>query len=206
MKSPLLPALLLPTLAAALLGGPGAIRAEERGSGPYVTAEAGPNWVQNTAGRQGGAGGTVDFDAGTRFHAAFGYNLNPYAGLEISTGIAGNRVKDTDYSLVEVPILFGGVLRYPNARLVEPYVGAGVGFVSSVFGFDDDCCYSYDTDMALAWQGQAGLRFRLGDTCWLGVGYQYLGVADTDYSLFGVRTELDTVQQHSALLHFQLRF
>jgi opacity protein-like surface antigen len=180
--------------------------AEERGAGPYLTVEAGPNWMMNTTGTQGGGHGTVEFDPGIRLGVGLGYNLNRYASLEISTGITGNSVKDTDYSLAEVPLLVGGVLRYPNQSRFEPYVGAGVGFVSSVFGFDTDCCNSYDTDMALAWQGQAGLRYRLGSTCWLGLGYQYLGVADTEYSIFGVRTELDTLHSHSALIHFQMRF
>lgn len=207
MKHPALTPFPLPVLAAAALALAACpARAEESGAGPYLNIEVGPSWMQNTTGRQGGGEGTVKFDTGARVHFTFGYNLNRYAGLEISTGIAANGVKDTDYSLTEVPILFGGVLRYPNSSRFEPYAGAGVGFVSSIFGFEDDCCYSYDTDMALAWQGQAGLRYRLGKTCWLGLGYQYLGVADTDYSVFGIRTELDTLHSHSALLQFQMRF
>ena len=207
MKNPLVPVWNIPVLAAAILSLAGRpAGAEEKGSSLYLTTEAGANWIQNTTGWQGAGQGTVEFDPGVRLHIAFGYNLNRYAALEISTGIAGNEVKDSSYSLAQVPLLFGGVLRYPNESRLEPYVGAGVGFVSSIFGFDDGCCYSYDTDMALAWQGQAGLRFRLNDNFWLGLGYQYLGTADTDYSLFGVRAGLDTVHNHSALLHFQMRF
>lgn len=207
MKSHRSPASLLTLLLAAVPALQGFhAAAEERPAGPYMSLEAGPNWMMNTHGRSGAGEGTVEFDTGARFHAAFGYNLNRYLGLEIGTGIFANSVKDTDYSLVGVPVLFGGTFRYANSSRFEPYVGGGVGFASSIFGFDDDCCYSYDTDVVLAWQGQAGLRFRFNDTMALGLGYQYTGMAGSDYTLFGVRTELDAVHSHSAVLHFNARF
>jgi opacity protein-like surface antigen len=180
--------------------------AEERAAGPYLSLEAGPNWMMTTHGRSGRDEGTVEFDTGARFHTALGYNLNRYAGLEFSTGAFANTVRGTDYSLTGVPVLLGGTFRYPNPSRLEPYVGGGVGFAFSILGFDDGCCYSYDTDVVLAWQGQAGLRYRFNDAMALGLGYQYTGMAGSDYTLFGVQTRLDTVHSHSAVLHFTVRF
>ncbi|MFM1770316.1 MAG: hypothetical protein RJA22_2845 [Verrucomicrobiota bacterium] len=187
-------ALLLPLLGA---------HAEERGPGPYVTLDFGPNWAQDTGATFGGAEGTVDFDTGLRFSAGVGYNINRYVGVEFEAGFLYNAVKDTDYELMQVPVLFKGVFRYPNRTPLEPYVEAGVGFVSSTFGYQEYDWYysndSYDSDLALAWQAGAGLRFRIGSNFSLGAGYKYFGTASTDYYVFGLPAGFDTLHNHSVL-------
>lgn len=197
----------LPVLTAGLLllsGFPAA--AEEKDSRLYLNVDAGPNWMQNTQGRDESGQGTVRFDTGARFGVSVGYHVNRYATVEVGTAVLGNEVQDSVYTLVEVPVLFGGLLRYPNSTRLEPYVGGGFGFASSVFGYDDGSSYAYDADVVMAWQGQAGVRCRLTSFLWLGLAYQYTGVSGSDYRLFGDAIELDAVHSHSALLNLHMRF
>lgn len=183
----------------------GSAPAADRDMGLYLSFDAGPNWAQSVGATSGGFSGTADLDVGGRFGMAVGYNFHRNFGVEFETGWAWNDFKDSAYSLTQVPFLVNGVFRYPNRTGFEPYVGAGVGGVIGTFGVDD-CCGDYDSDFVFGWQGTAGVRYRLNDNMSLGLGYKYLGTASTDFNVYGIRTELDTLHNHSVGVVFNMKF
>jgi len=182
-----------------------AARAEEKEMGPYFTFDGGANWVQSVSATSGGFSGTADLDVGGRFGMAVGYNFHPNVGAEFETGWLWNNFRDSDFSLTQVPFLVNGVFRLPNRTGFEPYVGAGVGGMLGYFGIND-CCGDFDNDFVFAWQGKAGVTYRFHPNMAVGLGYKYLGTAETDYNVFGIHTHLNTLHNHSVSVVFNMKF
>ena len=181
------------------------LRAADGDIGPYVNFEGGPSWAQSVRATSGGYSGTADLDVGARFGFAIGYNFHPYFGVEFDTGWAWNDFKDSAYSLTQVPMLVNGTFRFPNQTGFEPYVGGGAGGVWNTFGVSD-CCGDYDSDVVFAWQGLAGVRYKFNPNMALGLGYKYLGTLGGEFTTYGIRTELDTMHNHSVNLVWTLKF
>lgn len=195
--------------AAGILGLASASAAEPRDSSMYFKFDAGANFVQDTDGsRKAPATPTVlfesEFDPGFRVGLGAGYNLNRYLGLELESGFLYNEIKDTDSWLGQVPFLANVVVRYQNASRFVPYIGGGAGAVIGILDLEelDDS----DSQALFAWQGLAGLNYKISDTTSVGLAYKYLGTESSNYDVAGFRWHFSEVHNHSVNLVFNWQF
>jgi len=181
--------------------------------GVYFNFDAGVNLVQDleatfTIPGLGSADADIEFDPGFRFGLGGGYRFTEMLGVGLETGFIFNELKSIagtdieDVRLMHVPILANVVFRFENSSPVIPFVGAGAGGMFSIFDVDTDS----DTDVVLAWQGVAGLQFKLSDTMAAGVTYKYLGISGPEFEAEGVFVEADTIHNHSILASLNWSF
>ena len=171
--------------------------------GLYFNAEAGANWASDVS---VGGGGSAALDIGFRFGAAVGYNINKYVGVEFDTGWVWNNFKDFDGSLSHIPIMANAVFRYPISTKWEAYAGGGVGGSYSILNVDDFGVSDSSGDFVFAWQGLAGVRYKLKENMTLGVGYKYFGTAEGNYDIAGASVSIGNVHNHTVGVVFNMKF
>ncbi len=83
------------------------------------------------------------FQPGFRFDTEFGYNIYDWLGVSLQTGIIYNAINQYNVTLttgesyhnscngelVQVPIQFDGILRWPGATAFKPFIGGGIGAI-----------------------------------------------------------------------------
>ena len=183
-----------------------ALRAAEPGA--YFNFDAGVNLPQETEVTLtipglGSAQGDLEFDPGFRFGLEGGYRFTEMVGLGLETGFIYNELKSADTRLMHVPILANLVFRFENSATVVPFVGIGAGgTVSMIEGGGDS-----DSDVVPAWQGLAGLQFKLSDALSAGITYKYLGINGPEFEDDGGGVvEFDTIHNHSILASLNWSF
>lgn len=196
--------------AAGIFGLASVSAAEPQDSSMYFKFDAGANFVQDTDGSRKGPVlptallFTAEFDPGFRAGLGAGYNFNRYLGLEFESGFLYNEFKDTDSWLGQVPLLANVVLRYQNTSRLVPFIGGGAGAVVGILDLDelDDS----DSQVLFAWQGLAGLNYKISDTTSVGLAYKYLGTESSNYDVAGFRWHFSEVHNHSVNLVFSWQF
>ena len=173
-------------------------------SGTYFHFDAGPNIVQNVK-QTFSTGGELEreFNTGVRINIAQGYNLTSWAAIELETGFSYNELKHSEDWLGNVPFLASAVFKYECPAGWTPFIGVGGG---GSIAFAKTSLFHNDSDYYLvaAWQGQAGLRYRMGENLALGLVYKYLGTTSPKFELFGSSFKLDDVHNH--YVGFQLQY
>jgi opacity protein-like surface antigen len=178
--------------------------------GPYLTFDAGANWVPDfevsfeTAGEEDET--DVDLETGFRGGLAFGYNFSRFFGAELETGFVYNEGKDADAWLGQVPFLANLVFRHENPSRIVPFIGVGAGGVAAILDLEEGDADESDSDIVPAWQAKAGMRFNLSDRASLGVAYKYLGVNSPEFSLGDSDQDFDIIHNHAVVAMFNLSF
>jgi opacity protein-like surface antigen len=163
----------------------------------YFKADAGGNLTSDTDLKdffgQGVAGSKVKFDPGYRLGVGGGYEVCQFFAVEGEIASIGNNIKSitgaqrVDAWFVNVPFLVNAKLMGPRNWCVRPYIGGGAGGSASVLGVDHIDrgalhLHGTDSDIVFAFQGFAGLRFRINDEMGLAVEYRYFHADSPSWS------------------------
>jgi opacity protein-like surface antigen len=175
-------------------------------SGTYFHFDVGPNVLQKVHQEfSDGFERDLDFNTGVRIGISQGYNLNSWAALEFETGFTFNELKHSDDWLGNVPILANAIFRYDCPSGWTPFVGVGGGgsvAIAKTALFHNDSDYY----LVAAWQGQAGLRYRMRESLELGLVYKYFGTTAPKFELFGDSFKLEKIHNHYVGLQLQYNF
>jgi OmpA-OmpF porin, OOP family len=194
----------------------------------YVKADVGGNITENADLKEFfgpvAPGTKVKFDPGFRAGVTGGYQLTDWFAGEVEVGFLENQIKSItgadrihDAWFGNVPFLLNGKLQYPNSSPLTPYIGAGVGFSEAIIdvGHVDlggTSLHGSISDTVFAWQGFAGLRYRLNDSMGLRLEYHYFAAQGANWQAdFTQGTASDTMrmgrtQTHAISLAFDFRF
>lgn len=158
-------------------------------SGSYLKLDAGVNIAQDIS----IFGTDIELNPGFRVGIAPGVILNDLLAIELETGFIYNEVDGPgDEWFGHVPLLANLILKHDFDNGLTPFGGIGLGGTLSIIESGSE----NDTAFALAWQAQAGVRYRFNDQLSLGGVYKYLGVNDPEFDLFGVDFEVENVHNH----------
>jgi opacity protein-like surface antigen len=195
--------------------------------GLYVKADAGGNLTSDTDLKeffgQGVAGAKVKFDPGYRFGVGAGYEVCQFFAVEGEIGSYGNNIKSitgaqrVDAWFANVPFLAGVRLQGPRNWFIRPYIGGGAGGSASILSVDhidrgNLHLDGTDTDIVFAYQGFAGLRFRINEEMGLSVEYKYFHAdspswsADFDTFLTSDKVKFGRSETHSLSVVFDWHF
>ena len=155
----------------------------------YVRGDLGGNLTSDTSlkeffGEPLAAGSKVKFDPGVRFGVAAGFRVTEWFSTEIETGVMANSIDTiTDASRVDavfsnVPLLVNARLQCPRSYRIAPYIGGGAGGSFPVINADhieigNTFMHGSDTSAVFAYQGFAGLRYKLNEQMALSLEYHY---------------------------------
>jgi opacity protein-like surface antigen len=144
----------------------------------------------------------VKFDPGFRFGATFGYEVTEWFSAEGQTGIMANSIKSitdsTTHDAVFSNVPFLANVRFQIPRCwITPYIGGGVGFSTTIIDVDDIeingvFMNGSDADAVFAYQGFAGVRFRINSQMSLAVEYRYFWADPAEWRAdvsFGTNTD-----------------
>lgn len=123
----------------------------------------------------------LHFNLGVRGSVAEGFAFNRFLALEVETGAAWNELDGGVDWFMQVPILANAVLRYECKGGWTAYVAAGGGGVVAIArtSFIE---HDADVDLVPAWQGTAGINYRVGNVS-VGIVYKYLGMTNPNFEL-----------------------
>jgi opacity protein-like surface antigen len=210
----------------------GVVCARAAGPGPYIKAEVGPTFMEDTTLREFvgvSSGNKVEFNPGFRFAAGGGYSFNDFLAIGGETGfsfnsfdrISGNFFNEDDAGVGQVPLMGNIVLKLPTKIGLMPYVGAGAG-VSFTFFAADDLVFDptpggisgdetfvdgEESDTVFSWQLFGGLKFAINEQMSVGVGYKYINTEgprwDAEEDFFtGVNTDISMDRLESHSITF----
>jgi opacity protein-like surface antigen len=166
----------------------------------------------------------VKFDPGFRAGFGGGYQLTDWFAPEVEVGYMQNRIKDItgadrihDAWFGNIPFLVNGKLQFPNASIVTPYAGAGVGFSEALLSVEHldlngTSLHGDINDTVFAWQAFAGLRFKLNDQMGLSLEYRYFNAdgaswqADSTHGTISDTMRMGNTHTHSISVAFDFRF
>jgi len=169
-------------------------------------------------------GTKVKFDPGFRAGLAGGYQLTDWFAPEVEMGYMENQIKGItgadrihDAWFANVPFLVNGKLQLPNASIVTPYAGAGVGFSEALLSvghidLDGTSLHGDVNDTVFAWQAFAGLRFKLNEHMGVNLEYRYFNAEGASWQADFTRgTASDTMRMsnthtHAISVAFEYRF
>jgi len=164
--------------------------------GLYLNTDAG----LNLAGNLSAYGLSISTDPGVRWDLSLGYAFKVSdaftVATELETGIIYNSLDQWKYagdsgsingSYTQVPIMANVIVDWHIDSDWTTYAGAGAGYdynsldVSNLVG--NDLGSSSESDFA--WQLKAGIKYKLGDSSELGLGYEYLAVKPSGLGTIG---------------------
>jgi opacity protein-like surface antigen len=193
----------------------------------YVKADLGGNITQDTELREYfgpvSGGSKVKFDPGFRFGVGGGYQLTPWFAPEVEFGTMQNFIHSiTDAERVDalfsnVPFLVNAKFQWPSRCPFTPYIGGGVGVSISVLDVDhisinDIHSSGVTSDAVFAYQGFAGIRYKINEQMGLSLEYRYFATespsfeADFSYGDTSDRTTFGRAQTHAFSIAFDYRF
>lgn len=157
------------------------------GAGWYWGLNGGYLWLNDAS----ACGCTsLNFDSGWGAHGVFGYHFGNGFSLGLSTGYLSGQYDVVDRpgshasgqaDLHMVPVTLNGSYSCNLTDSVLLYVGGGLGTAwSELEGVDAG---GKDGNWHFAWQGRAGLGYKVNNGLTLNLGYRYINVADalSDY-------------------------
>lgn len=206
----------------------GTLSGLSQNTGFYIKADVGGNLTQDADLKEFfgpvAPGTKVKFDPGFRAGFAGGYQLTDWFAGEVEVGYLANRIDSITGAdrvhnawFENVPFLVNAKLQYPNRSPLTPYIGAGVGFseafidVGSV-DIGGTSLHGSINDTVFAYQGFAGLRYRLNDQMGLSLEYRYFAADGANWQAdFTSGTSSDTMrmghtQTHALSFAFDFRF
>lgn len=185
--------------------------------GFYAGGDVRVVFQQNTGLRQfgGPTTGTVKFDPGAGISIRGGYRFCEWFTLEGETGGSGNSIRSitgasVDARIYQVPFMANAILSLPTRTPLTPYVGVGIGGVSTVLDsshitIGSTTAFGNDATTTFAYQGFAGLQYALNEWFSIGLIYNYRHVDgpkwDRDFPI-----EFGALRSHSGGVSFNFHF
>jgi len=155
----------------------------------YVRGDLGGNLTSDTSlkaffGEPLAPGSKVKFDPGVRFGVAGGFHVTEWFSVEVESGVMANSIDTiTDATHVDavfsnVPLLVNARLECPRWHRLAPYIGGGAGGSFPVIDANhieigNTFMDGSDSSAVFAYQGFAGLRYKLNDYMGLSLEYHY---------------------------------
>ncbi len=192
----------------------------------YVRGNLGGNLTSDTELREFfgpvTSGSKVKFDPGVSFGAAFGYEVTEWFSAEGQTGIMANSIHSItdstrhDAVFSNVPFLANVLFQLPHARFT-PYIGGGIGVSTTVLDADEievngTFMHGSDADAVFAYQGFAGLRYRINQQMGVCLEYRYFWADPAEWRAdvaFGTDTDkirFGGTETHTLSLAFEYHF
>lgn len=146
---------------------------------------------------------------GVRGSVAEGFVLNRFMALEFEAAAVWNELDESFDWLLQVPVLANVLFRYECKGGWTAYLGIGAGgaaVIANSTGLSDD----NDLTFVPAWQGTAGVSYRMGGNVSIGLVYKYMGLADPklELTILGMSQvfKLEDVQNHYGGLQLTYSF
>ena len=129
------------------------------------------------------SGENFTFNPGFRLDVEFGYNFYEWLGVGLQTGMTYNGINQynltiadgpqegsyhnsADGELVQVPIQFNGILRWPGQVKCRPFLGGGIGAIWQQLDVNNYYIGTFDIQgnycrsaFQFGWNAQAGLTY-----------------------------------------------
>jgi len=170
------------------------------------------------------SGSEVEFDPGFRLGFRGGYGVTDWFAAEIETGLMVNSIdsisgaSEADAVMSNVPCLINARFQLSKFDVLTPYFGVGLGF--SVTGLDaDDIVINgglldgYMSTVVFAYQGFAGLRYKINENMGLSLEYRYFATTEPEWEadvVFGPaasdEVRFGRIESHVFSIAFQFRF
>lgn len=163
----------------------------------YVKADLGGNWTHDADlkeffGEPIAPGAKVKFDPGIRFGFGAGYFLTEWLAGEVESGVMANYIdtisgaSHVDATFSNIPLLFNLRLQCPRCDPITPYIGGGAGASFPIIDADHinigaTSMHGSEADAVFAYQGFAGLRYRLNSQMGLSLEYHYFHADGADW-------------------------
>jgi opacity protein-like surface antigen len=173
----------------------------------------------------GSAGGSLTMSAGIRFNVPIGYQPVEWFAIEFAPGIIWNQLSsynlalngtidggaqqsvtlpiDLEGSYYQVPLVVNFIFKIPTDSPWVPYIGGGIGasytYMNwtriSYAGVSQDLSNVDGSCWSLAYQGIAGLDYKITDEVSLGLKYIFTGTGNQNFG--GSFQDLDTKGSYS---------
>lgn len=193
------------------------------GEGFYIGLWGGGTLLDEAKVRNAQGTAHVDFDAGTAFGAALGYDIGnryPSIGqgrLELEIAQRANDLKDAKFTdgrfaadgeITVLSFMANSFAEFYGARPWLPYVGLGLGYarVSLDSARLAGAPLGDDSDGVFAYQAGLGIGYEINPLLTLDLGYRYFGTLDATFRLDD-QTSVDwEYDNHALLLGLRLTF
>lgn len=196
-------------MAALLWAAPG--DAAEPGKGFYLGIAAG---LVSLADSDLGGGVELSTDSGAGASGALGYRFGQGLRAEFEVGLRRNEFDDVsaaasvfgttlaagqaiDGDLTVISWMVNGFYEFPNRTPWMPYLGLGAGGAS--VAVESSALATDDSDQVLAYQGMAGVSYRISENVWARAGYRFFATGDATFG----GTDLE-VSSHNFELGLQI--
>jgi len=189
----------------------------------YARLDAGGTLLNNTDVEEfiGPASGEMEFDPGYGFGVSGGYHITPWLAVELQTGYTINGVDGLDAVLTQLPFTANVVYECKYCGKFVPFLGVGVGGVTSIFTVDDWVnvgegtvdLEGSDGDIVFAYQAFGGFRYEFNDRMSVGFLYRFRGTGapswdvEDDYTGNTIgQISLDNIYTHTFSVLFNMKF
>jgi opacity protein-like surface antigen len=172
----------------------------------------------------GSAGGSLTMGAGIRFNLPIGYQPIDWFAVEFAPGIIWNKMSSYNLQLngtidgdsvsttlplnieggyFQVPLVVNFIFKIPTNSPWVPYIGGGIGASFTYMnwtrvsygGLSEDLSNVDGSCWSLAYQGIAGLDYKITDEVSLGLKYIFLGTGNQNFG--GSFQDVDTKGSYS---------
>jgi opacity protein-like surface antigen len=137
--------------------------------------------------------GTTTFNFGARGDVVLGYNINQSLAAEFDTGLLWNSADKIgtnslssigqSFDTYTIPVLANFIYRIPIKGPWSSYVGIGVGGAATILVYNLNGSDLTDCNFVFAYQAEAGLTYKLGQSASFGIAYDFLGTTDPSWNL-----------------------
>ncbi len=127
-----------------------------------------------------------------------------------------SEAQHVDAIFSSVPFMVNAKFQWPNNSRFTPYIGGGVGVSAAILDVDNiELNNTYltgtESDAVFAYQGFAGLRYKINDNMGLSIEYRFFGCDAPSWEAESYYTETDRVKfgsiaTHSLSLAFDFQF
>ncbi len=180
---------------------------------------------------EGTAGGSLTMSAGIRFNLPIGYQPVDWFAIEFAPGIIWNKMSswnlevngsagqlnapiDVEGGYFQVPLVVNFIFKIPTDSPWVPYIGGGIGASYTYMnwtrlsygGISQDISNVDGSCWSLAYQGIAGLDYKITDEVSLGLKYIFTGTGNQNFG--GSFQDFDTKGSYSqnVMLNCTLNF
>jgi opacity protein-like surface antigen len=193
----------------------------------YVKGDLGGNWTESTELKEFFGpvtpGSKVKFDPGVRFGVAAGFRVTDWFSAEAETGVMANNIRSiTDADRVRavfsnVPFMLNVRFQCPKDYCIQPYIGGGIGVSASVLDADrielnGTRMDGAASDAVFAYQGFAGIRYRINERMGVSLEYHYFGATEPEFEAdisFGTASDtarFGRTETHAVSVAFDYKF
>lgn len=165
----------------------------------------------------------ISFNPGFHLGVRGGYGVTDWFDAEVETGFSVNHIdsitgaSEADGDVTNIPLLANARFHYPAFHGISPYLGAGLGFSSTVLSADDIVIGGTTMDgstsgLVFAYQAFAGVRFALNEQMGISLEYHYFQATSAELDAAVVvgttsdELKLGGISTHLVTLAFDYRF